>query len=152
MTGTEIAAGVDDVEQIKLLKARYFRLLDTKQWDAWKDVFTEDLAITVERDRARDSQPAPLAVQPQGREGFVEALRVTLGDYPTVHHGHMPEITLTGPDTARGIWSMEDVVEFADGRVVYGYGHYHEDYRKEAGTWRIAKLHLSRLRMDTRRP
>ena len=28
------------IEQIRQLKARYFRLLDTKQWDEWGEVFT----------------------------------------------------------------------------------------------------------------
>ncbi len=62
----------------------------------------------------------------------------------------MPEITLTGPGTASGIWSMEDIVEFPDGTVLQGYGHYHETYRKVDGEWRIATLHLTRLRMDYR--
>ena len=142
--------GIDDIEQIKLLKARYFRLLDTKQWDAWKDCFTEDLSITVEMSRSEPGRPGEVLKQPQGRENFVEALRVTLADAPTVHHGHMPEITLTGPDTASGIWAMADIVAFAGQPVMYGYGHYHEHYRKEAGAWRIARLHLTRLKVDYR--
>ena len=31
-----------DVEAIKQLKARYCRLLDTKDWAAWRDLFTDD--------------------------------------------------------------------------------------------------------------
>ena len=31
-----------DIEQIKQLKARYFRLLDTKDWDAFAELFTDD--------------------------------------------------------------------------------------------------------------
>ena len=141
---------VDDIEQIRLLKARYFRLLDTKQWDEWKGCFTEDLAIIVENSRAEPGKPAEVIVDRQGREGFVEALRITLAEAPTVHHGHMPEITLTGPDTATGIWAMADVVQFIGQPTMYGYGHYHEQYRKEAGTWRIARLHLTRLKVDYR--
>jgi 3-phenylpropionate/cinnamic acid dioxygenase small subunit len=34
-----------DIEQIKQLKARYFRLLDTKQWEAWGQVFTADCEV-----------------------------------------------------------------------------------------------------------
>jgi 3-phenylpropionate/cinnamic acid dioxygenase small subunit len=33
---------LEEIEAIKRLKARYFRLMDTKQWDQWGDVFTED--------------------------------------------------------------------------------------------------------------
>lgn len=36
-------ATVDAVEQISQLKARYFRLMDQKQWEEWRDVFTEDV-------------------------------------------------------------------------------------------------------------
>ena len=31
-----------DIEQIKQLKARYFRLLDAKDWDAFAELFTDD--------------------------------------------------------------------------------------------------------------
>ena len=33
-----------------------------------------------------------------------------------------------------------------------GFGHYHEDYRKEDGQWRIARLKLTRLRVDNTGP
>src|SRR6185369_8657296 len=140
----------DDIEQIRLLKARYFRLLDTKQWDEWKDCFTEDLAITVEMSRGEPGKPGEVHEQPQGREAFVAALRVTLAEAPTVHHGHMPEITLTGPDTATGIWAMADIVAFVGGPTMYGYGHYNEHDRKEGGRWRLERLHLTRLKVDYR--
>jgi 3-phenylpropionate/cinnamic acid dioxygenase small subunit len=32
-----------DVEEIRALKARYFRLLDAKRWSEWVDVFSDDL-------------------------------------------------------------------------------------------------------------
>ncbi|MGE0309294.1 MAG: nuclear transport factor 2 family protein, partial [Acidimicrobiia bacterium] len=36
----EVVAG--ELEALRVLKARYFRLMDLKQWDEWADVFTED--------------------------------------------------------------------------------------------------------------
>ncbi len=36
---------VDDVEAIRRLKARYFRTMDTKDWDAMRHVFTDDVVI-----------------------------------------------------------------------------------------------------------
>ena len=50
-----------------------------------------------------------------------------------MHHGHMPEITLTSPTTASGIWSMEDMLRYGDGTELHGYGHYHETYEKVDG-------------------
>ena len=34
-----------EIEQIKQLKARYFRLMDKKLWDQWGDVFTVDATL-----------------------------------------------------------------------------------------------------------
>jgi len=36
---------VDDIEAIKQLKARYFRTMDTKDWKAMRQVFTDDLGV-----------------------------------------------------------------------------------------------------------
>jgi hypothetical protein len=60
----------------------------------------------------------------------------------------MPEIELLSATEARGIWAMFDYVEFKPSRGIRGYGHYHEEYRKEAGSWHISKLKLTRLRVD----
>ncbi len=65
--------------------------------------------------------------------------------------GHMPEIELTSPTTATGIWAMEDHLSFPAGAQLaelHGYGHYHETYTKVDGTWRIATTRLARLRLD----
>jgi hypothetical protein len=132
-----------DREAIKECKARYFRCMDEKKWDEWALVFTEDARMEVpEADMEVD-----------GRDAIVAAVSGVLEGVRTVHHGHMPEIEFTGADTARVIWAMEDYVEFPptdDGTRVglRGYGHYHEEYRRDQGTWRIARLHLARLRID----
>jgi hypothetical protein len=68
----------------------------------------------------------------------------------SVHHGHMPEITLTSWETATGIWAMDDYVQTDDGSIGYrGYGHYHESYRKDSlRGWLISGFELRRLRVD----
>lgn len=132
-----------DIEEIKRLKARYFRALDTKDWDEWGQVFARDAVLEVpEADVLR-----------RGREDIVASVSAALTGARTVHHGHMPEIEITGPDSARGIWAMFDYVEWlpreSGERVgLLGFGHYHEEYVREDGAWRIAKTHLSRLRVD----
>ncbi len=35
----------DDIEDIKQLKARYFRMMDTKDWDAMRKVFAADVVV-----------------------------------------------------------------------------------------------------------
>jgi hypothetical protein len=42
---------------------------------------------------------------------------------------------------------MADVVEFPNGYVLEGAGHYHETYKKIDGAWRIQRLHLTRTRI-----
>jgi hypothetical protein len=127
-----------EIEAIKRLKARYFRLLDTKQWDAWRELFSADF-------RAEIHGPHPV-IQFDGPEEMVAANRKLLSDAPTVHHGHTPEIELTGADSARGVWAMMDIVKLGAGFT--GYGHYHEEYRRIDGEWRITSLRLTRTHIQ----
>lgn len=141
--------GFADVEAIKKLKARYFRLMDTKNWTEWRNIFTDDLVAVVDLAVSNDGEDG----QSQTFEGG-DSFTKMVSELATmkVHHGHMPEITLTGETTATGIWAMEDIVTYTDGRTLRGYGHYHEVYRKESGEWRITRLHLTRLRIDCTGP
>jgi hypothetical protein len=139
---------LEAIEQLKQLKARYFRLLDTKDWDAWGMVFTEDAVM---------EHPANRADGIAGRDAIVATVRGHLADVTTIHHGHMPEIEILAPDRARGVWAMYDRLLYGtagpNGISHYeGYGHYLEQYVREAdGEWRIAHLHLRRLHLETRR-
>ena len=135
-TGTDSTA---DIEAIKQLKARYFRTLDTKDWTAFRAIFTDDLVL--------DTSGSGGDVI-NGADAFLEFLQPTLADVVTVHHGHMPEIELTSPTIATGIWAMEDLLRWPDGTELRGYGHYHETYEKSADRWRIKSSSLTRLRMD----
>jgi uncharacterized protein (TIGR02246 family) len=130
---------VDDIEAIKQLKARYFRMMDTKDWDGMRDVFADDVLI--------DTTEAGGRVV-TGADEFMAGLREILKDVLTVHHGHMPEIELTSATTATGVWSMEDMLRWPNGSELHGFGHYHETYEKADGRWRIKTMTLTRLRMD----
>jgi hypothetical protein len=129
----------DDVEAIKQLKARYFRLMDTKDWDGMRQVFADDVYIDTTDSGGRVVE---------GADNFMAGLRAILQDVLTVHHGHMPEIELTSATTATGIWSMEDMLRWPDGNELHGYGHYYEEYEKVDDRWRIKKMTLTRLRTD----
>lgn len=131
---------MDDIEAIKQLKARYFRTMDTKDWDGMRAVFTDGVVMDT-----TESGGGVLA----GADDFLAFLREALGEAVTVHHGHMPEIEVTSPTTATGIWALEDLIRWPDGTDLRGYGHYHETYEKgDDGAWRIASSRLTRLRMD----
>nr|WP_106410491.1 MULTISPECIES: nuclear transport factor 2 family protein [Pseudofrankia] len=134
---------MDDIEAIKQLKARYCRLLDTKDWDGYRLIFTDDVVIDTE-----DSGGNIV----DGADAFLEFLRVALAGTVTVHQCHTPEITITSPASATGIWAMEDRVRFPDGNDLTGFGHYHETYEKVDDGWRIKASKLTRLRMDFSKP
>ncbi len=134
----------DDIEAIKQLKARYFRFMDTKDWGAMRGVFADDVVMDT-------TESGGVVIV--GADPFIAFLRVTIGPVTTVHHGHTPEITVTSPTTAEGIWAMEDMLRWpANALDVHGYGHYHEVYEKVDGRWLIKKSKLTRLRMDVSEP
>jgi len=133
------------------VKARYFRLLDTKQWRDFRDLFTDD----AELDYPSLGQFADVGEA-------VEALAHRLDGVTTVHHGHMPEIDLVDDETATGIFAMYDRVIPAPGQVLggppelqhgrHGFGHYHDVFRRDGDGWRIARLSLTRLHREALTP
>src|SRR5437868_877630 len=108
---------MDDIEAIKQLKARYFRTMDTKDWNGMRAVFADDVVVDT------TSSGGGVVI---GADDFLVFLRNMIGDVATVHHGHMPEIELTSPTSATGVWSMEDMLRWPNGLEMHGYGHYHE--------------------------
>jgi hypothetical protein len=132
-----------DIEQIKQLKARYFRFLDTKDWEAFADLFTEDCVHYLPQESAKTAI---------SNAEYLRDIKMQLGDGTTTHHGHMPEITLLSDTEAEGIWAMFDYVEteLPTGPIkIQGYGHYFETYRKGSdGVWRISSKRNVRLRLD----
>jgi len=130
---------LSDRDAICELKARYCRFLDTKQWDAWTGLFTEDLVL----DTSEAGGPPPVA----GRADAIAMVRQNIETAHTAHQVHTPEITITG-DSACGIWAMQDRVIWQEGHALTGYGHYTETYVKRGGEWKIAKSKLTRLILD----
>jgi uncharacterized protein (TIGR02246 family) len=130
---------VDDLEAIRQLKARYFRTMDTKDWAGMREVFTDDVVL--------DTSAAGGSVV-SGADEFMSFLQEVLTGAVTVHQGHMPEITLTSPTTAIGIWALNDIVIWPDGTRLVGYGHYHETYEKTGDDWKIKSSTLTRLHTD----
>ena len=93
------AERIADVLAIHDVKSRYFRYLDTKEWAAWRDLFTDDLVFYME-DSAVPNTTEPITV---GGDAFVEYVSDLLKTSVTVHHGHMPQIEFTGEREAREI-------------------------------------------------
>ena len=62
------------------VKAAYCRLLDTKQWDRWAQLFTEDCEM--------DTRPSGGTLE-IGRDAFVKSVRGSIE--PTMVAGRAPE-------------------------------------------------------------
>jgi SnoaL-like domain len=131
---------VTDRLAIYELKARYCRTLDTKDWGAFRDLFTQTYELDV-------SQESGVAVI-KGRDEAMELIQSHILNATTAHQVHSPEIKIDG-DEAHGIWAMQDRVIFGPNRPsITGYGHYHERYVRQNGQWKIAALKLTRLHID----
>ncbi|MEH6758568.1 MAG: nuclear transport factor 2 family protein [Parasphingorhabdus sp.] len=135
------------IEDIRLVKARYCRFLDTKNWEGFASLFTSDAVMDVQEDTGNP----PIT----GVELIVEQVRFAVEHAASSHQVHTPEITLDGPNTAQGVWAMQDRVVWQAGKSpikgiasITGYGQYHENYRREDAVWKIAALRLSRFHVD----
>jgi SnoaL-like domain len=134
---------MDHIESIKQLKARYFRMMDSKDWSGMRRVFSDDVVVDTTASGGEVTT---------GADDFIQSLQRTLAGAVTVHHGHMPEIQLTSEATATGIWALQDTIIWPDGSRMLGFGHYHESYELEGNEWRIKKLTLTRLHMEVSGP
>lgn len=134
---------LSDIQALEQLKARYCRLMDSKDWAGWRTLFTDDFVSDTS-----ESGGKVIA----GADEFVAFVRKMLTTRRTVHQIHAPELTLTSSSSATGIWALEDYLRFAPGLSLRGYGHYHETYEKLDGVWRIKTSKLTRLRGDVHIP
>ncbi len=142
MTNDEL----DDLEAIRQLKSRYFRLMDTQQFDAWHTCFTADISARYEG-VPRATADLPVDVEIEGCDALVDGIRALMTGAKSMHQGFMPEITLKSASTAEAIWAMFDYVRLPTCHFK-GWGHYHEQYVKQGGEWRISKILLTRLHTE----
>lgn len=127
-----------EIERIRQLKYRYFRLLDMKRFRELVTLFAED--ATTAYDCGRYSY--------QGREAIFEFLNTSMGmkEAYTSHQGHHPEITLIDDTHATGIWHFEDTVHRTDYNVlITGAGIYWDEYIKRDGQWHFQHTGYERL-------
>jgi hypothetical protein len=144
------------IEEIRQLKARYYRGMDTKDWDGLAQVFAPDAVFDL---REVNSVRHPLTgewIPPYGDDSVVylghaavlKMIRDAVSRLVTVHHGHMGEIEITSDNTAKAIWAMEDVIRNAPGEppmFMHGFGHYHDTYIRLDRGWAIQTTRITRL-------
>jgi hypothetical protein len=134
------------IEEIKQVKARYFRCMDTKDWDGFTAVFTPDASV--------DYTPASSTSsdwKASGAANVAALVRSVVEQALSIHHGHMAEVEITSATSAKAIFAMEDLIFWPEGsrnKTMHGWGHYHETYEKVGGKWLIKTLKLTRLKVE----
>ena len=120
-----------DIELIKRLKYRYLRFLDQKLFDEMREVFTPDATARYSGGHYSFD----------GVEAIIDFLKESMGSegFLSSHRCHHPEIDITGPDTATGIWALEDTVIIEEHDIsLRGAAFYEDEYVRTADGWRIA--------------
>lgn len=140
MTGATTLTPEDlvELELIKRVKYAYFRCLDLKQWDEIRELFVDDATAAY----------GGGAYTFEGRDAIVEFFRKAMGreTFLSSHKAHHPEIDLTGPDTATGIWALEDIVIDLQWELdIHGAAFYEDEYVKVDGEWKIKRTAYKRV-------
>jgi hypothetical protein len=147
-------ARLSAIEEIRKVKARYFRGVDTGDPELVRSILAEDCVLDymgccTDPATGQDLFPAMNIVM-EGRESWASPGLSALG-IVSAHHGPNNEIELTSETTATGIWSMTDTLYMPAGSpfgVLKGYGYYHETYEKIGGVWLLKSLRIQRIRVE----
>jgi len=117
-----------DIDEIKRVKYRYLRALDTKHWDEFAGTLTEDITGDY-GDRLHFTN----------RSELVDYMRSSLGaGVITEHRVTHPEITVDG-DEATATWYLQDRVIAAEFNfMLIGAAFYHDRYRRTDDGWKIS--------------
>jgi hypothetical protein len=135
MTDVEQQAAI---EEIKRLKYRYLRALDTKHWDDFVETLTEDVVGDYGSSLGQEHHFT-------NRSDLVAFMRTAMPiGVLTEHRVNHPEITVTG-DTAEGTWYLQDRVIVPEYNfMLFGAAFYHDRYRHTADGWRISSTGYQR--------
>jgi hypothetical protein len=130
---------LSDLEEIKVLKHRYFRSIDTANWPLLAGMFTDDVHV--------EYIGGTYHVSLKGAAAMMEFLANSFHSGTlAMHHGHMPEIAFTGPDSAEGTWYLEDIfINLEELTHTFGTAIYRDRYLREDGHWKIASTVYDRV-------
>ena len=142
-----ITPSLADEMAVRTLQQDYFQTVDSKDWAGFGQVMCADAVFDF-------SQAVDPSLKPvQGREAIVDFVRSSMEPITSAHCAFLRKLEFTGADTARALWAMQDVLwtgsPGAMKKLLHGYGHYHLEYRREDGAWRISRWLLSRTHVDT---
>lgn len=139
MTLEERLQRLEDIRAIEALKWRYLRACDRKDPETVRDCFTPDATIEYE------------GFPPfSNRDDFVAIYR-QFGCQPHIidmHHGQNPHVTLTGPDTATGLFDLFFFqIDTEARRHTQLAIAYDDTFIRRDGRWWIARTTCRRISM-----
>lgn len=130
------------LEDIQLLRTKYCRFIDTKQFDRLTEIMTPDCGLDL-----REAS-APLGIESPpvfGRDNIIAQLN-GFGDVDRLLHiVSLPEIEFQG-DTATGIWRQETYVKNAKPDLPgcgIAYATCYDQYRRTEDGWRIVHIRVT---------
>ncbi len=127
-----------EIEEIKQLKYAYMRCVDRKLWDEMATLFVPEATCSYSAGHYSH----------EGRDAIVAWLRKGMDrpGFHSTHSVHQPEIRLIGPDTATGVWKLEDYVLDSDHDIVISGAAFYEDrYVKRSARWLILHTGYKRV-------
>jgi hypothetical protein len=139
------------IEDLRRLMARYVRSADHHRWQDLVGLFTPDGTFTPHK------PDGSVWVRMEGRDKIAEIVSSNGPDDVLVHHLFSDEIDVESATSARGVWAMEDIITRPENAEVneqfpfkgmHGFGHYDARFVKVDGSWYIAELEQTRLRLD----
>lgn len=125
---------LEDIEAIKRLKYKYWRCLDLKQWDELAECFAPNARVGYGEGQYSF----------QGVEAIMGFLRESLSKERgsvTLHHGHHPEITLTGETSARAVFALDNYMfNLNQDRGIRIGAYYEDECAKIDGAWKFLSI------------
>lgn len=130
---------LSDLEEIRLLKHRYYRGIDTADEKLLSSLLAEDVTV--------EYRGGSYRVNVAGREKTVNFLMDSFNsDSLAMHHGHMSEIEFQGENEATGLWALDDLfISLERKDVTTGSAIYRDRYVRINGEWKIAATEYDRI-------
>ena len=130
---------LEDLRAIEKLQARYWDLMDAKNWEEFRTCFADDFEF-INLDNGDHMQ---------GGDDMVEVIKGIFPDGVTSsHHGHHHWVDIVDEKTAKAHWALQDdLYDSVNGGEFVGRAHYDNTYVKlDDGRWVCKQMVLKYLR------
>lgn len=130
---------LEDIEEIRNVKHKYFRAIDTADLELLRSILSEDFSA--------DYKGGEYHWEIKGKATFVDEISKSFNSESVgCHNGHHPEITILSPTKAEGLWYLTDYyLNLRTRRITIGSALYKDTYEKVKGQWLIKEATYERI-------